>query len=83
MCLPADRGPSPAPQQTQKVASEPRLRFPVMAKPGLPGTKAAIVFRTEYVVKILVMDDRLYEPDRNLRGVEQWMNRNRAGRGIV
>src|SRR5688572_17349379 len=70
-------------QENRKMAAQPFPRFAVIAELVLDPAKAPVVIRSENVVQVLVVDDRLHEKLRNIRGIEAGMDSNHRGRPVV
>src|SRR5581483_11806344 len=73
----------PRSQQHQQVSADPLLRFAVIAEAALVRVEAAVVAWAEYVMQVLVVDDRLNEKRRNVRRVQRRMDAHLGGRVIV
>src|SRR6476646_7205134 len=71
-----------APEEEEEVAPDPLLRLAVIAELPLVGVEAPVVVRPEDVVQVLVMDDRLDDVRRHVRGAEKRVDAD-LGRDVV
>ena len=65
------------------MAAQPFARFAVVAELVLDPAKTPVVIRSQNVVQILVVDDRLHEKLGDIRGIEAGMDSNHCGRPVV
>src|SRR5438105_11859828 len=70
-------------EKKKQIAADPLLRFAEVAELSLMRVEASIVIRTEHVVQIFVMDDRLDEVGRNVSRVQRRVNANLVRHVIV
>src|SRR5258708_19367730 len=70
-------------EEEVQVAAQPLLRLAVVAELPLQSVELAVVRGAGHVVYVLVMDDRLDEEGRNVRGVQDRMDADLARDMVV
>src|SRR5258708_10132683 len=70
-------------EEEVQVAAQPLLRLAVVAELPLQSVELAVVRGASHMVYVLVMDDRLDEERRNVRGVQDRMDADLARDVVV